>query len=148
MVPFSASKRGTFGFDKPVSDIYLINIDGSELTQLTRNSGMNGSPNWSPDGKQIAFVSSRNSFPQSKIWLMNADGSNQRLLPNPQNTTSAGVLGGQPVWSPDGTKILFSGYRICGGAEALGLFVVYAVGSNRSMYTNDMTCYGDHATPR
>jgi len=147
-VAFSAGKRGTFGFDKPVSDIYLINIDGSELTQLTRNSGMNGSPNWSPDGKQIAFVSSRNSFPQSKIWLMNADGSNQRLLPNPQNTTSAGVLGGQPVWSPDGTKILFSGYRICGGAAALGLFVVNADGGNSRLLTNDQTSCGGYASPR
>ena len=60
-IAFTVGRGGTIGFDRPVSNIYVINIDGSGLTQLTRDSGMNGNANWSPDGKQIAFSSNRDS---------------------------------------------------------------------------------------
>jgi TolB protein len=56
-------------------------------------------PTWSPDGKQIAFVSDRNGKPQ--IYVMNSDGSNQRLLPLP------GTYNTSPDWSPDGGKIAY-----------------------------------------
>ena len=120
-IAFSAGVRGTIGMSKPSIDIYVLNVDGSGLAKLTQDSGANGSPTWSPDGKQIAFVSDRDDG-KSKIWIMNADGSNQRILPNGQNTTSDGFLGGQPAWSPDGTKILFTGYRACGVGAAGGIY--------------------------
>src|SRR5215469_8228266 len=55
---------------------------------------------WSPDGRKIAFVSIRNST--SHIFVMNADGSEVRQL------TSGPGDNIHPMWSPDGTRILFN----------------------------------------
>ena len=147
-IAFSAGNGIVIGFNKPVGDIYVVNIDGSELTQLTRDSGMNGSPNGSPDGKQIVFNSTRDSFPDAKIWVMNADGSNQRILTNPKNTTSSGFLGGQPAWSPEGTEILFIGNAVCGRAAAVGIYVVNVDDSSSRLLTNNPKLCGRYSSPR
>jgi Tol biopolymer transport system component/predicted Ser/Thr protein kinase len=55
---------------------------------------------YSPDGKQIAFVSDRSG--QSEVWLANADGSNQVQL-----TSLSSDQAGSPNWSPDGQEIVF-----------------------------------------
>ena len=49
--------------------------DGSELTQLTDNSVLDGGPAWSPDGTKIAFHTVRDG--NLEIYVMNADGSGQ-----------------------------------------------------------------------
>jgi dipeptidyl aminopeptidase/acylaminoacyl peptidase len=54
-------------------DIYTVDPDGSNLTQLTNNISWGDKPAWSPDGTQIAFGS-------KQIWVMGADGSNLRML--------------------------------------------------------------------
>jgi hypothetical protein len=59
-------------------DIFVINVDGTDLQRLTTAPGHDSVPAWSPDGRQIAFRSTRNDLWQ--IFLMNADGSNQRLI--------------------------------------------------------------------
>lgn len=71
--------------------IYAVNPDGSGLTALTRpvtalvdELPSNVSPTWSPDGQHILYVSNRNSIESAgawHFWVMNADGSDQRLLP-------------------------------------------------------------------
>ena len=120
---------------KSFADIYLVNMDGSGLTKLTSDSGVNGGPTWSPDGKQIAFSSNRDPDGKARIWVMNADGSNQRKLTDTQR-----FYGGQPSWSPDGTKILINGYR--------EIFVMNADGSNARPLTNDPTRRGMYFSPR
>ena len=72
---------------------------------------------WSPDGRRIAFVSERDG--QSEIYVMNADGTDQRRL-----TFNLGAVR-SPRWSPDGKFILFA-------SDLLGdydLFVIRADGS-------------------
>ncbi|HRW06613.1 MAG TPA: SH3 domain-containing protein [Caldilineaceae bacterium] len=71
--------------------IYAVNPDGSGLTALTRpvtalvdELPSNVSPAWSPDGQQIIYLSNRNSIESAgawHLWVMNADGSEQRMLP-------------------------------------------------------------------
>jgi TolB protein len=60
-------------------EVYVVNIDGSELRQLTNSGSYNsGLPSWSPDGNYIAFVSDRDN--QWAIWVINYDGSGERKL--------------------------------------------------------------------
>ncbi|HZE94008.1 MAG TPA: Ig-like domain-containing protein [Gemmatimonadales bacterium] len=75
--------------------IWAVNLDGTGLTQLTRDS-VNASPTVSPDGQTIAYVSSRNK--DSDIWLMGRDGSNQR-----QFTRSPQQRETEPHFLRDGT---------------------------------------------
>src|SRR5882762_1428808 len=75
--------------------IWIVNVDVSALTQLTRDSA-NSSPTASPDGQTIAYVSTRNK--DSDIWLMARDGSNQR-----QFTRSPQQRESEPRFLRDGT---------------------------------------------
>lgn len=78
-------------------EIYVVNIDGTNMRRLTHNRSEDRYPAWSPDGRKIAFVSHRHVV-GGGIFLMNADGKNVKEL------TRAGES--HPSWSPDGTKIV------------------------------------------
>jgi Tol biopolymer transport system component len=82
-------------------EIYVMNANGSSQTRLTNNSATDWTCRWSPDGKQIVFISMRDNA-QGEIYVMNADGSQQTRLTN--NTADEWY----PYWSPDGSKIVFS----------------------------------------
>jgi Tol biopolymer transport system component len=70
-----------FHSDQPGSDqIFVMNADGSGLTQLTKGPARNIAPDWSPDGSRIVFTSWRDD--NSEIYVMNADGTNQKRLTN------------------------------------------------------------------
>ncbi|PYR64134.1 MAG: hypothetical protein DMF91_01305 [Acidobacteria bacterium] len=96
-------------------DIFVINVDGTGLTNLTQHIKMKGRgstadiladdfrPDWSPDGRKIAFTTTRDG--NLEIYLMNADGTGPTRLTN--NTASDRG----PKWSPDGTKIAFESNR-------------------------------------
>ena len=145
-IAFTAGVRFTVGMGKPYTNIYLVNVDGTGLTQLTRDAGSNGSPAWSPDGKQIVFTSTRDGKP--KIWVMNADGSNQREMPNSNIDKSSPFYNLQPIWSPDGTRILFSHYRACTGDFEVAIYVMNADGSNPHLLTNDPKSCGVYSSPK
>ena len=77
-------------------DIYVMNVDGTGLQQLTQHRAEDDAPTWSPDGQKIAFVSYRNVV-DGGIFIMNADGSNIAALTNSGED--------HPSWSPDGTQL-------------------------------------------
>ena len=76
-----------------------MNADGSGTRKLTHNARDNAEPAWSPDGRKIAFRSTRNG--NRDIYVMNADGSGKR------NLTRNAAWDSRPSWSPDGRKIAF-----------------------------------------
>jgi Tol biopolymer transport system component len=89
-------------------EIYVINPDGSGLTNLTQHPEKDFAPSWSPDGSRIAFRSHRGDG-YYNLYLMDADGSNPtRLVTNAGDDGSGDYT---PHWSPDGTKILFESRR-------------------------------------
>ena len=73
--------------------VYRMPSAGGTATALTQNSGvaLNFQPRISPDGKTIAFISDRRG--QYNLWVMNADGSNQRrgVHRSQRDGTGAGV---------------------------------------------------------
>ena len=72
-------RRIAFVSDRDGNDeVYVINVDGSGLRNLTRNPARDGHPAWSSDGRTIGFVSNRGG--NRDIYVMNADGSGQRNL--------------------------------------------------------------------
>jgi WD40 repeat protein len=98
-----------FELDTDVSaDVELIRPDGGGLVNLTAGVCCSGQPSFTPDGKQIVFERfDLNTFDDG-IWIMNADGSNQRPLidPWPDGTGFAT----DPNVSPDGTTLSFVGF--------------------------------------
>jgi TolB protein len=58
--------------------IFSVEGDSSNLLQLTSDAANSESPSWSPDGRYIAFHARKNG--RSRICIMNADGSNMRVL--------------------------------------------------------------------
>ena len=78
-----------------LNDIYVVDINGENLQQLTDHPRQDLYPAWSPDGQWIAFWSNRDGG--NAIYLMEADGANPKRLAN----------GRSPEWSPDGQQIAF-----------------------------------------
>jgi hypothetical protein len=84
--------------------IATIPAGGGAVTLLTSGPGMSELPSWSPDGSWIAFDYSPQiggSGFHNVLYRMNADGTNPRLLGNPD------AFDVQPTVSPDGTKVAF-----------------------------------------
>jgi TolB protein len=86
-IAFTSERDGNF-------EVYAIDTDGSNLTQLTENPAEDDVPAWSPDGTKITFYSDRDG--NFEVYVMDADGSNQtRLTDNP-------AADAVPEWSPVG----------------------------------------------
>lgn len=79
------------------TQLWVVNVDGTGMTQLTTEKGRQAS--WSPDGTQLVFSSNRTGTDQ--LFIINADGTGERQL-----TTYSGHSR-FPDWSPDGKKIVF-----------------------------------------
>lgn len=92
---------------------------------IGRGHRVDGEPGWSPDGKQLAFVSKPRSY--QAVFVANADGSGLRRV-----TPWQLRAGDHPDWSPDGTRILFVG----GPKEHGNLFTVRPDGTGLQQLTH------------
>src|SRR5882724_1916296 len=85
--------------NRGVSNIWVVSTAGGAAMQLTQ-SGHDSSPVWSPDGKTLAFLSSRSA--DSQVYLLSMDGGEAHALT--KLSTGADIV----KWSPDGKTIAFT----------------------------------------
>jgi Tol biopolymer transport system component len=132
-VPAFASYPGRNGkiafIDGP--DVYTMNPDGSNVQQLTNLGPDNHAffESWSPDGKQIAFTEYPAPDFVGQLWIMNADGSNQRRL-FPESDFDQE----RPSFSPDGNAVLFTRCRL--DIEACAIYSIGTGGQSLTAVTS------------
>ncbi|HET9425815.1 MAG TPA: hypothetical protein VFO55_10620 [Gemmatimonadaceae bacterium] len=129
-------------------EIYTMNVDGTDMKRLTHTPGYDGGPFFSPDGKQIVYrawhpadtaldtyrsLLKRNMVRPSRmeIFIMNADGSNQRQV------TTLGGANFAPFFTPDGKAIIFSSNHRNPRSRNFDLFLVNADGTGLEQVTSD-----------
>jgi uncharacterized repeat protein (TIGR01451 family) len=152
-----ASDRDQAGF----SSIYVMNANGSNQARVTLSASgfVDEQPAWSPDGMKLAFITTRDStlvtwnewvgdgsgqsivksklLINKEVYVMNADGSSQMRLTNMMGNDDS------PVWSPDGSKVVFRSDRdrnCCDPTEQI--WVMNADGSNQIILSNNS--FGDY----
>ena len=86
--------------DKSTGSLWIMNADGSKHQKLTSRDQNESSPRWSPNGKQLAFVSGGKNGAEVFIYWMDS-GNFARMSQLPQSPSSL-------TWSPKGTQLAFS----------------------------------------
>ena len=121
--------------------IYVVNVDGSNLTELANARDLEhlsgtratwglttgtflGNPNWSPDNKKIAFIHKSGTSKDEGIYIINADGTNQIKL---NYDFIESHLVSNVIWFFDGKKIVF-------GTNS-GIYIMNSDGSNQTKLT-------------
>ncbi|HVZ78825.1 MAG TPA: S9 family peptidase [Gemmatimonadaceae bacterium] len=89
------------------SEIYAANVETGEVRQLTHHPGTNSAPQYSPDGRMIAFMGAdsvdHSAWSEGKLWLMNADGTGARTITASLDRPISGF-----VWAPDNSGVYFN----------------------------------------
>lgn len=128
-------------------DIYTMNVDGTAVRRLTTTPGYDGGPFFSPDGRQIIYRAHHPQAPEElkdyqdllkenlirptklEVFVMNADGSNQRQI------TSNGAANFAPYFHPSGKKIIFCSNLADPKKRNFDLFTIAPDGTNQERIT-------------
>jgi TolB protein len=114
LIAFDSNRVDVDGH-KRASHIYVMNADGSGVTQVTRGTGFNGTPGWSPDGGSLAIDADWGDYPALQgIWIVSASDPDGVTQAEAQRLTTIpkGVdFDGEPQFSPDGSMIAFTRFK-------------------------------------
>jgi Tol biopolymer transport system component len=130
-------------------DIYTMNVDGSNIRRLTTAPGYDGGPFFSPDGTKIVYRAHHPTDStelrtyrdllgkemvrpnKMEIWVMNADGSDQRQI------TTLGGANFAPFFTPDGRRIIFSSNHKSPRSRNFDLYLVNVDGTGLEQVTTN-----------
>jgi TolB protein len=113
-------------------EIYVANVDGSNLINVSNSTNSDHDFEWSPDSSRLVYEST-DAAGDAEIYVVNADGTGR------MNLTNNAALDRWPSWSPDGTKIAFSARRD-------GNFEIYAMNPDGASPVNLTTSSPEHET--
>ena len=105
-IVFSAVRKPEAEYLRDASEIYLLDLTTAQFRQLTDRNGPDQNPEVSPDGKLIAYTGngfSTDTYTVSKLYVMNADGTNKRALTDKLDRSPQGLM-----WSPDSKGVYFN----------------------------------------
>jgi len=115
-------------------DIWVVSVDGSDVTNLTHSSGPSMlSPSWSPSGTQIVFATT-----ERDLWIIDVDGDRRQRI-------ASGVAHySSPAWAPDGSLIAYCSLPVIDGRIGSDdIWVIEPDGGNPVRLTNS----GDACLP-
>jgi Tol biopolymer transport system component len=100
-------------------EIYTMNIDGSDMKQITHLGKANWAPFYHPSGKKIIFSSNHHSAKgwDFQLWMINEDGSGLTQITTESNFNAFAMF------SPDGKRLVFSSNRNNGGTHDTNVFI-------------------------
>jgi len=100
-------------------EIYTVNVDGTNLKQITKLGKANWAPFFHPKGKKIIFSSNHHSDRGYDFQLFMIDTNGKKL----ERITNNSIFNAFPMFSPDGKKLIFSSNRNNGGNRDTNLFI-------------------------
>jgi Tol biopolymer transport system component len=151
MPAFSPDGRRIVFLRASVEDLFVVNIDGTGLQNLTNDStAIETDPSWSPNGSRISYTRS-GCAPGSNeggvcVWVMNADGSGKTLLTPEETLPECPDLIGashrrhseQPSWSPNSSQIAYAGtFNSCSQSGGSDIWVMNADGTGKRNLIGD-----------
>jgi dipeptidyl aminopeptidase/acylaminoacyl peptidase len=86
--------------DKNDTDVWMVSWDGTQQIQVTSTPESESRPRWSPDGKYLSFVSSRQGAKHAQVWLLNRAGGEAVKLTDVKGGVS------DYAWSPDSARLV------------------------------------------
>ena len=129
LVSFTSDRTGNL-------DIYIIDINGGNLVNLTDHPADDSSPTWAPDGHSFAYVSNRDGNPE--IYIMDMETKESQRLTDHRATDV------EPAWSPDGKWIAFASNQARDHAADTDIYIMDKKGKKVQRLTNKG---GHNSTP-
>lgn len=127
--PRAGRSRDRLVFTRFVLDLHISQLrPGASPTPLIQSTMTDFQPQYSPDGRRVAFTSER-AEERAEVWLADADGTNATRL-----TRGPGKSQGTPSWSPDGRTIAFNSVGFDGHVD---IWTIGVDGSGLRRMTRD-----------